>query len=641
MTHVDPDSGIQTAVELPEGPAREVFTSSPQTEMIFKIARKAQVSPEALLGTALAEVIGHTAPHVVLPPMVGTFASLNLGILNVGPSGAGKSAAAKVARTNLRIGPELSGFPDSTNVSRPGVKLERRGISSGEGISAVFDQAPYAELERKIQDAGKNPDAGGKLPASAEHLRPPDRVFFWTDEVSGLEAQKSRSGSSTLTTMTLALMGEDLGTSGAVKETQRSIPAMSYRSVFGVGVQPEKAGWLIGEATSGLPQRFVWLDACDRYTPEFDYVYDEADNVYEDYESEELAIPTLHIGLPAELCERRDLPEGAEHWTDDVAADDRIVMRFPRAVRRKVQSDRSKVKTGKLSMSAHRNLVQMRCAAGFALLRGESYVTMEDWRTAGYLLQVSDTVIESCRAATREAAQVVADEEETRRADARAGAKQHRVEWAEQQIRMVALGGDKWSGRGGAKNGTMWRRHRDIRDEVFVSMIRDRKVLLYADHLYLPENAPQAALDALATVEAGENRTTGKSAQIPAAPQPFAAGNVPAGTNVFAQQGAAPAAPAAAPVTEAAAPAEADTPAQAAVAEADQTTPKPKYVKPTEAQAKANFAAWKAANPPRPMPPVPTPAEMAANLAMVPVLTAEALDQPPVAAPVEGEAGLQ
>jgi hypothetical protein len=194
----------------------------------FALARRA--APYAVLGVVLARIITSVKPFVVLPPLVGGDASLNLFVALVGRSGAGKGAA-EAAATDAFL------LPDPVTVVQPG---------SGEGIA-------HAYMHRVT---------GGDL---RQHS---DAVLFTVPEVDTLTALSTRQGATLMPQLRQAYMGERLGFGYADSAKRLPVPAHKYRMCMVVGVQPERAGPLLDDSDAGTPQRFVWLPAVDRAAPD-------------------------------------------------------------------------------------------------------------------------------------------------------------------------------------------------------------------------------------------------------------------------------------------------------------------------------------------------------------------------------------
>ncbi len=198
--------------------SRDILTHIQQ----FAYAR--MISPWTLLGVSLLRILATIPPHVVLPPLIGGYGSLNLFIALVGPSGVGKGASESAAHDCIDYCTDIYTAP----------------VGSGEGIAHQ-----YAHRER-----------GGVV-------RDRDSVLFEVSEVDTLTALGNRQGSTLLSQLRSAFSGERLGFGYADATRRLPIERHTYRLGMTIGIQPEKAGPIIYDADGGTPQRLVWLPATD------------------------------------------------------------------------------------------------------------------------------------------------------------------------------------------------------------------------------------------------------------------------------------------------------------------------------------------------------------------------------------------
>jgi hypothetical protein len=207
----------------------EAFWAS--REVLLRVrtfARARRCSPWAVLGVVLARVITVTPPFVVLPALVGSYASLNLFVALVGPSGGGKGASESAAADAVVL-------PD----------LEIATVGSGEGIGHL-----YAHREK------------------GEVIRDRDAVLFTVPEVDNLVALANRQGATLLPQLRSAWSGERLGFAYADKNKALPIERHTYRMGLVLGVQPGRAGPLLDDADGGTPQRFLWMPTSDIDAPD-------------------------------------------------------------------------------------------------------------------------------------------------------------------------------------------------------------------------------------------------------------------------------------------------------------------------------------------------------------------------------------
>ena len=206
-----------------------IWQERPELAHIHAFARARMCSPWAVLGVTLCRVVAIVPPHIVLPPIVGSHASLNLFTALVGPSGAGKGAGESAAADAFFGGPDI--FTATAG--------------SGEGIAHL-----YAHREK------------GAV------VRDRSAVLFTVPEVDNLVAQKERRGSTLLPQLRSAWSGERLGFAYADPTKALPIDAHTYRLGLVLGVQPGRAAPLLDDADGGTPQRFVWLPAEDPGAPD-------------------------------------------------------------------------------------------------------------------------------------------------------------------------------------------------------------------------------------------------------------------------------------------------------------------------------------------------------------------------------------
>lgn len=190
--------------------------------------------PWSTLGVVLARAVASVEPNVMLPPLIGSPASLNMFIALVGVSGEGKGGSEGAAR-------EAVVFLDS--LGQP-TEIDEFPLGSGEGIARTF-----------------RPSVG-----SAEATR--TRAIFSVPEVDTLAALGSRTGSTVMPELRKLFFGEPLGFANAHKDTRSPVPAHSYRASLVVGVQPMRSGMLFRDSDGGTPQRFLFLDVADLDAPD-------------------------------------------------------------------------------------------------------------------------------------------------------------------------------------------------------------------------------------------------------------------------------------------------------------------------------------------------------------------------------------
>lgn len=345
------ESGWAYGLANPLGDAEPVdvqglFDLTPELRHIRQLAYARMSSPHTLLAATLARVLAEVPPTTVLPPVVGTRASLNLGVALVGPSGSGKSTAIRLSSEALG----LVGAEQTATIDRvPG---------SGEGLAATF-----LEDEKEVDDNGRLVKTGRKVV-----IDDPRRVMI-AEEIASLHAGSKRQGATIMPELRKALRGEMLGQENASSETRRRVPADSYRLVAMVGVQPEHSHALLNadEVAGGTPQRFLWASAIDPLVPD-DPVDDPGPLNWE--------LPRL----PREI----DYPE-----------------RIKKALR---ENHLRGVRGERANERGHITLTALKVAAALALLHGETEITEQWWDIASALTDRSMEVQRECYAALAEAA---------------------------------------------------------------------------------------------------------------------------------------------------------------------------------------------------------------------------------------------
>jgi hypothetical protein len=306
-----------------------VFGATPLLERLRARARASRVGPWAMLGAAMAIVVGETHPAFTLPAVIGGAGTPNLFVALVGESGAGKSAAWTAASQWVKV-------DDPQAV--------RLGHATGEGLIAAYMHP--------------NPDKDGAktLPYV---MRAFPAVVAFVDEIGQLVAANGRNGSTGDAVLRAMWSGAEVGTHTAELERRRYLRAGTYRIGLVVGAQPSVASHLLSkdaEAT-GMAQRWLWMPVSDPDAPD----------------------------VPPEpgpdLAWRR--PRGA-------GLSQRVT--FPEAVLEAVGRERLAVLRGEVaaSLDDHSTYQRMKVAAALALLHGTTDVSQETWELAGLVLRVSN-----------------------------------------------------------------------------------------------------------------------------------------------------------------------------------------------------------------------------------------------------------
>jgi hypothetical protein len=219
------DTGNSTE---PDDWEENFWNSRPVLAHIRQFAYARMAPPWAVLGVSIIRTLDCVPPEVFLPAIVGgRRGSLNLFAALVAPSGGGKGAAEGAAEDALHLSDQ---------------EIYTVPLGSGEGIAHQ-----YAYREKG------NPDI--------VWIR--NHVTFSTSEIDAIAALTNRSGSRLSSQLRAAYMGERLGFSYADAFKRIILPPHSYRFGLVVGVQPERAGFLLDQSDGGFPQRFIWSPAID------------------------------------------------------------------------------------------------------------------------------------------------------------------------------------------------------------------------------------------------------------------------------------------------------------------------------------------------------------------------------------------
>jgi hypothetical protein len=329
----------------------EVFGYSPLLETMRQAARARSISPWSTLGSWMAHVAAEVPPHFVIPPMVGSDASLNFAVALVGPSGTGKSASGKVVR----------------EVVSPAGTARRIGPGTGEGLIMSFMQP--------------DPAMQGRAAARAPLIMVPDpRALLYADEVGQIGALNQRNGSTQGSILRSLLTGEDVHTTNAELARRRHLPGGEYRLAMVVGVQPALADVLLRDSEEGGPQRFVWLPTPDPDMP--------------DVEPDWPGNGALVWSFPDPLKSTTLLGSGVDPHHVNVAGRDLVRIGFPDAVWDEVRSGmRARIRGtggGDAGLDGHLMLCRLKVAAICALMHGRLDVSEADWKWSGAVMAVSN-----------------------------------------------------------------------------------------------------------------------------------------------------------------------------------------------------------------------------------------------------------
>ncbi|MCV7174750.1 DNA primase, partial [Mycolicibacterium sphagni] len=304
---------------------------------IYEVSLARMVSPWAVLALCAARTLCLVPPRVMLPAVIGAGGgSLNSYFALVAKSSGGKGAATQVA------GELVPAF------------IHEIPAGTGEGVLAVLD--------------------GGK---DDDHQI--ESVLFDIPETDQLKAMTDRTGSSLMSVLRSGWSGENLGFSYADKTKRRFRAKHTYRMCLVMGVQPEKAGWIIGDAAGGTPQRFLWFPAIDKRC------------------KARLADPSIWIA-PLQLPSALELQYPR-------------VLRVPDETVELILATREANHQGDVgALDGHGLFAREKFAYALTLLDGRVEMNLEDWELSGVAANVSqwtrEEIVDTLKAADHRAAEV-------------------------------------------------------------------------------------------------------------------------------------------------------------------------------------------------------------------------------------------
>jgi hypothetical protein len=330
------DSSGQPPIEPPTQQELDDFWSArPLLKHVELFARSRVVAPWAVLGVVLARIVAATPKTIVLPPIVGSHASLNLFVGLVGPSGSGKGAAERVAAECLRLGQALTILT----------------TGSGEGIAHGYVKREKGEI--------------------VEHNKEMS-VLFTVPEIDTLSALGARQGATLMPELRRAWSGEQLGFQYVDPQKRLIVAAHGYRMTLVAGIQPARAATLLDDSDGGTPQRFIWCSAIDRDAP---------DELPETPAPLTWERPSWHS-----MTTRSAFGTGLNQMhVCDIA---RQTIIDARQARNRGDGD---------ALDGHALLARLKTAAALSIADGRCDVSEDDWELAGVVMRQSDATRESVR----------------------------------------------------------------------------------------------------------------------------------------------------------------------------------------------------------------------------------------------------
>lgn len=337
------------AIQMPALPvpvrvaAEELWGQRPILRAVYSVAKAQMVGPWAVLGGVLAHVCCRIGPHVVLPAIVGSKASLNLFVGLVGPSGAGKDAAIAVAEELLRTG-----------------HTPRRKLGTGQGIDAMFTKQTQKHGPVQFSDV----------------------ALMMAPEIDTVDSHSRMNGSTLMSTLREVYSGSDLGAHYADQHKRRPVRRHSYRAAVIAGVQPARSQVLLGDADGGTPQRWLWLptNATDeggpRVVPPLDATW------WTDSEAWQ----------PVGEIEGDNPVQRKSEWVIDVCA--AAIAEIRAARERRLRSSLTEQSN---DMAGHMLLTRLKVAAVLGFLDRRDNVGDGDWELAGRIMAKSEETKSICQ----------------------------------------------------------------------------------------------------------------------------------------------------------------------------------------------------------------------------------------------------
>ena len=334
---------------------RVVWDARPELAHIAAYAHARMCSRWAVLGIALSLVACTVPPNVVLPAIVGSYASLNMFVAVVGRSGSGKSAAIAAARSAV----VTYGYPMVP-------------LGSGEGITRAYAYRRPKDIELTWVERS---------------------VLFTSTEVDAMAALGSRAGATLLPQIREMFNGATLGFGYAAADKRLILPEHSYRAGVVVGVQPGRAGALLDDSDGGTPQRFLWVPGIDITVPRRP---DEAPPPWK--------LQPLHWPPPLEPPSNGD-DEDDRPKSKGIGR--REVLTVATVAQDAIRDAAHQRATGADDpLDGHALLVRLKVATSLAVLAGRKIVDAADWELANQIMAVSDATraqVQHQLAATRAA----------------------------------------------------------------------------------------------------------------------------------------------------------------------------------------------------------------------------------------------
>lgn len=307
-------------------------------------------------GVALQTVRDYARANL-LPPIGLLFATITRVLASV-PAG-----------TRLHTGVDPAAAPNVflLLIGAPGAGKDRTLTAAGELVTVTIGDTTITPREL-------NPGSGEGIEAALapSESNPTTPVLFRDSEGIGIAQKMGRQGSTLRANLLKVYSGNQLGTTN--KNESIMVPAFSYTASVAVCMQWDTSHHLLGSESDGLEDRLLWVEVIDPLAVERVGI--------------ESVPSSLHIALPRDILDKG--------------------ITYPDSVVKEVRGETLAALRGKSAINeagrtisqgaGHATLTRLKLAAGLALLRSSTSVSIEDWTRAGVLLDFSQSVAQKARA---------------------------------------------------------------------------------------------------------------------------------------------------------------------------------------------------------------------------------------------------
>lgn len=349
---------------------RELFELRPSLQQVRASALSRAKTPWGVLGGALSESIARIPACYSFLPEFSKRGSANAIIGLVGGSFSGKGTTTDIARGCFiwpsEFAPLLSLMP-----------------KSGEAFVKLYKQPPSpttAQPGHTVANA-----------ASSEWIQVRLSSIVEIPEVRSIGSTTKYNGA-LVDTLLKTWSGEGIGGPAMGLMANVSVEACTYRIVIMIGIQQENIGILVEYASSGLPQRIIWMPTQSN----------------EDAETRDEYLRWLNATIPPMMLtgipELRLLSHDANAWAAEVErlsamcrAGQLTAVGMPREIADYVKLEQVLLATERNDidpLNGHSTMCRLSVALGLANLdnfggRDTTSLSLEDWQIAGEVMRTS------------------------------------------------------------------------------------------------------------------------------------------------------------------------------------------------------------------------------------------------------------